>query len=267
MHLSPLLVFDFDGVLVDGMAEYWWSARRAALALRPQLCLPEQAPAGFRLLRPQIHKGWEMVLCALELSRSDLDLAAFLAEYNGHTEAALERWQLNAAQLQGSLEAVRHAALRDDRDGWLALHRPYPGVPERLRRLETEGSPWLVLTTKGEAFARELLAAAGLKPLAVYGHERGSKPEVLLQLSREQPLGQGARGAEAPPARGALRPLWFIEDRRPTLERVRATDGLAGVRCFLVSWGYLGPGDRHELPPGIQLLEPQQFAAPLARWP
>lgn len=267
MHPSPLLVFDFDGVLVDGMAEYWWSARRAALALRPEVHLPEQAPTGFRLLRPLIHKGWEMVLCALELGRSDLDLSAFLADYDGRIEAALARWQLEPAQLQGSLEAVRHAALRDDRDGWLALHRPYPGVPERLRRLETEGSPWLVLTTKGEAFARELLAAAGLKPLAVYGHERGSKPEVLLQLGREQPLGQPAPGQEPPPAREPLRPLWFVEDRRPTLEQVRATDGLAGVRCFLVSWGYLGPGDQQNLPPGIQLLEPQQFAAPLARWP
>jgi len=69
---SPLLVFDFDGVLVDGMAEYWWSARRAAEALaadRPgaPLSLPEQAPAGFARLRPLIHKGWEMVLMAAEL--------------------------------------------------------------------------------------------------------------------------------------------------------------------------------------------------------
>ncbi len=31
MRPAPLPVFDFDGVLVDGMPEYWWSARRAAL--------------------------------------------------------------------------------------------------------------------------------------------------------------------------------------------------------------------------------------------
>ncbi|MEA5411583.1 HAD family hydrolase, partial [Synechococcus sp. BA-120 BA3] len=41
MPERPLLVFDFDGVLVDGMVEYWWSARRAALAL-----LPAEAAAG-----------------------------------------------------------------------------------------------------------------------------------------------------------------------------------------------------------------------------
>jgi phosphoglycolate phosphatase-like HAD superfamily hydrolase len=47
----PLLVFDFDGVLVDGMEEYWWSARRAALELErqgpqkgPPLRLPEDIP-------------------------------------------------------------------------------------------------------------------------------------------------------------------------------------------------------------------------------
>jgi hypothetical protein len=34
-----------------------------------------------------------------------------------------------------------------------------------------------------------------------------------------------------------------------------------------VSWGYLGPGDREQLPSGIELLEPERFATPLADWP
>ncbi|MFM2157674.1 MAG: hypothetical protein RLZZ124_148 [Cyanobacteriota bacterium] len=250
MPLSPLLVFDFDGVLVDGMAEYWWSARGAALSLRPDVALPAQAPAGFRALRPLIHKGWEMVLTALELSRPDLELATYLADYDGCTKTALNRWQLTPESLQQSLEQLRSDAIRADAAAWRALHRPYPGVTERLRQLTSEGSDWLVLTTKGGAFARELLAGYGLEPRAVYGHEQGSKPEVLLQLSTAQPA-----------------PLWFIEDRRPTLETVRRTPGLEGVRCFLVSWGYLGPGDREALPAGISLLEPEAFARPLASWP
>jgi len=247
---APLLVFDFDGVLVDGMAEYWWSARRAALALRPEQTLPEQAPPAFTTLRPLIHKGWEMVLAALELSRADLDLATYLADYDRCLAAALARWQLTPETLQRCLETLRSAAIRDDAATWLALHRPYPGVPERLRALAAEGSDWLVLTTKGGAFARELLAAYALEPRAIYGHEQGSKPEVLLQLSAEQTA-----------------PLWFVEDRRPTLETVRRTPGLEAVRCFLVSWGYLGPGDRDDLPAGINLLEPDRFRLPLAEWP
>ena len=250
MSTHPLLVFDFDGVLVDGMAEYWWSARRAALALRPEQQLPEQAPAGFSALRPLIHKGWEMVLAALELSRADLDLSTYLSAYEACTTAALARWQLQPTTLQASLEQLRHDAIQHDPSSWLALHHPYPGVPERLRRLADEGSAWLVLTTKGGAFARELLQAYGLEPMAVYGHEQGSKPDVLLQLCSTQP-----------------QPLWFVEDRRPTLEAVRRTPGLEAVRCFLVSWGYLAPGDSHNLPNGIELLDPEQFAAPLAEWP
>ena len=250
MVQAPLLVFDFDGVLVDGMAEYWWSARRSALALRPEQELPQQAPAGFTLLRPLIHKGWEMVLAALELSRPDLDLPGYLADYERHTHEALRRWQLEPEQLQRCLEELRSTAIQQDPDAWQALHRPYPGVSERLQRLAEEGSPWLVLTTKGGSFARQLLAGYGLTPQAVYGHEQGSKPEVLLQLSREQ-----------------SRPLWFVEDRRPTLETVRRTDWLEAVRCFLVSWGYLAPSDSQDLPEGIQLLNPGQFSQPLASWP
>ena len=246
---APLLVFDFDGVLVDGMREYWWSARQAVLSLAPAMSLPEQAPAGFALLRPLIHKGWEMVLMAAELSRPDLDLSALLADYGAALEPALQRWGWDPSLLQGTLERVRSAAITADRAGWLSLHRFYPGVPERLTALAQEGAAWMVLTTKGGAFARELLAAAALEPAAVYGHEQGSKPEVLGRLQE--------------PGRG----VWFVEDRRPTLEQVRATPGLAAVRCFLVSWGYLGPGDRDQLPQGIALLEPQTFAAPLAQWP
>lgn len=250
MAQAPLLVFDFDGVLVDGMTEYWWSARRAALALRPEKTLPELAPAGFSLLRPLIHKGWEMVLCALELSRPDLDLPLYLADYDAQTQLALQRWQLEPEPLQRSLETLRSAAIQHDPASWQALHSLYPGVRERLLRLAEEDSPWLVLTTKGGSFARQLLEGYGLTPQAVYGHEQGSKPEVLLRLSQQQ-----------------SRPLWFVEDRRPTLENVCRTGGLEAVRCFLVSWGYLGPRDRDDLPAGIALLEPEQFSQPLADWP
>ena len=99
---------------------------------------------------------------------------------------------------------------------------------------------------------QQLLQAAGLNPWALYGHEQGSKSEVLAQL-----LTGVAQG----------RPIWFVEDRRPTLELVRSQAALAAVRCFLVSWGYLAPGDGVGLPEGIAWLESTAFASPLAQWP
>jgi phosphoglycolate phosphatase-like HAD superfamily hydrolase len=246
---GPLLVFDFDGVLVDGMAEYWWSSRQAVQLLDPGLPLPDEAPEAFVRLRPRIHHGWEMVLVAAELSRPGGEGAALEADYSGALPRVLARsgWQPQA--LQAALEEVRRQAIATDRLHWLALHRPYPGVPERLRCLAAEAADWAVLTTKGAAFAAELLAAAALQPLLLFGHEQGSKPAVLLQLQLKQ------------------RPLWFIEDRRPTLETVRATPGLEQVRCFLAAWGYLGPEDPIDLPERIALLEPETFQAPLAIWP
>jgi len=248
---TSLLVFDFDGVLVDGMPEYWWAARGAACQLNPAVSLPSEAPAGFAQLRPLIHKGWEMVLMAAELSRPDLDLAALLADYDRGLAAALARWSWSPVQLQQALEVFRSAGIAQDRAAWLARHRFYPGVPERLRALAGEGAAWMVLTTKGAAFARELLAAAGLEPAALFGHEAGSKPDVLEALVADH--------------RAAV--VHFIEDRRPTLEAVRLRPGLDAVRCHLVSWGYLGPRDDQNLPASISWLTPELFGAPLAAWP
>jgi phosphoglycolate phosphatase-like HAD superfamily hydrolase len=244
----PLLVFDFDGVLVDGMAEYWWAARTAALRLAPGLDLPPVAPPAFARLRPLIHKGWEMVLMAAELARPDLQLSPLLADYGSALAAALQRWGWDAALLQDTLEQVRAEAIATDLPAWLGLHRFYPGVVERLQGLAREGADWAVLTTKGSVFAGRILAAAGLEPWALYGHEQGSKPAVLRQLLERRA------------------PLWFVEDRRPTLEAVRADPELAAVRCFLVSWGYLGPDDHRDLPAGIAWLDPARFASPLAQW-
>ena len=252
--MGPLLLFDFDGVLVDGMPEYWWSAREAAQRLDPSLELPEHAPADFARLRPSIHKGWEMVLvaaeCGVRVSRGAADSLITAVDYAAALEPALTRWGWTPAQLQTVLEEVRGEAVQRERQTWLGRHRFYPGVVERLGRLAAEGADWGVLTTKGGAFAAEILAAAGLRPHCLYGHEQGSKPEVLLRLHQ---LG---------------RPLWFIEDRRPTLMAVRGTAGLEAVRCFLVSWGYLAPGDAQGLGElGIGWLTPDRFAAPLAQWP
>ena len=253
--LSPsLLVFDFDGVIVDGMNEYWWSARRACLQLNPTVDLPESTPPQFRQLRPWIHHGWEMVLSAALISEQcgpleQLGVQAFVYDYTAHCTAALERFGWTPALLQLTLEAVRADAVRTDRDAWLALHQSYPGVPERLTAFSEENIAWAVLTTKARDFTAELLASMGLKPERLDGHESGSKPEVLRRLACDWKLSG------------------FVEDRRATLETVRATRGLEALPCWLVSWGYLRPSDVTDLSGAIRLLRPEQFAAPLADWP
>ena len=69
MSDRSLLVFDFDGVIVDGMAEYWWSSWHASgsLGADPSGLTSDVVPEAFRALRPWVHHGWEMVLLAAEL--------------------------------------------------------------------------------------------------------------------------------------------------------------------------------------------------------
>jgi len=248
-----LLVFDFDGVIVDGMEEYWWSARRAALSLSPEAVLPERIPEAFRSLRPWIHHGWEMVLIASLFSDARWSLMTggvdgVIRDYSAFCTEGLSRFGWTPSFLQERLEQVRREAVLTDRAGWLAMHRPYPGVPERLASLDDEGVSWAVLTTKGKAFTAELLASMGLTPACLDGRESGPKPEVLLSLSRDWHL----RG--------------FIEDRKATLETVRSTAGLERLPCWLASWGYLKPEDPTTQPDGVTLLSPEGFAGPLASW-
>ena len=245
----PLIVFDFDGVIVDGMAEYWWSARTAAQSLLPEVEPPDTAsvPDAFRQLRPWVHHGWEMVLLAAELT--DLEPESWIRDYDAMQQKAMQRRGWKAEQLQDALDRTRQKAVRTDRDAWLALHQPYPGMVARLSSLASEGADWAVLTTKSEAFTAELLASMGLQPWRLDGRESGSKPEVLLKLQRDRPLRA------------------FLEDRRATLETVLATPGLESLSCLLVSWGYLRPMDRSDLGKGIHLLQPADLAAPLAEWP
>ena len=252
------MVFDFDGVIVDGICEYWWSARRACQNLLHGKCnseeLPEVVPKPFQLLRPWVHHGWEMVLIAAELLRPESSLLlhgpiTFSNNYDLHCQQALQAWGWDAFELQQALERVRHEAIHKDRAAWLAKHQSFPGVVRRLKHLKNEGVEWAVLTTKGVSFTAELLKCFHLSPTLLYGHESGSKTKVLLQLAAERAL----KG--------------FIEDRRSTLETVLATPGLSNLPCYLAKWGYLKPEDLRFVPQGIHLLKLETLSHPLASWP
>jgi phosphoglycolate phosphatase-like HAD superfamily hydrolase len=250
-----VLITDFDGVVIDGMAEYWWAASCCAKRLLPDLGpLPEAPPPLFKALRPRVLAGWEMPVLAALVGGKTLPEQDFLQNYSTALTASLALLGWHQAELTQLLDQVRQEAIASDRSAWLAKHQPYPWMQERLWRFQQEGEPWQVLTTKSAKFTEELLAAHGLHPLAVHGREAGAKPQVLARLltSAEQPN----------------RTRWrFLEDRRLSLEEVLATPGLEQVNCLLVSWGYLLAADKENLPARICLLDPEILALPLDDWP
>ena len=76
---KPLLVLDFDGVIVDGIKEYWSSSRQTCLNIlsakeKEIISFPREIPKAFRAMRPWVHYGWEMVILAAECSNKTSQL-------------------------------------------------------------------------------------------------------------------------------------------------------------------------------------------------
>ena len=230
MAAPAILALDFDGVLCDGMREYFESAWRAYRRLRP--AVPDEPPTGlferFARLRPLVETGWEMVVLvhALLARASEAELSrewrpdAWLADLGGSREA-----------VGAGLDRVRDEWIARDETGWLESHRFYRGVIERLRGLGGGSVRIVVVTTKEGRFARKLLARQGvsLGDEDVYGKEaRRPKRTILLELVAG---GDAAR-------------VWFVEDRIRTLEDVKKEPALDRARLFLAAWGYNTADDR-----------------------
>lgn len=249
MNRPAILALDLDGVIVDGMEEYWRSSLHVAQSFgAPWLGPDGEAPPAFRRIRPWVHTGWEMVVVTWALAHGAA-AEAFLQDYPG----ALRQWQMRLGQssavLQGALDRHRRDDLLGDPQGWLAQHRLHAGVEERLRRCRSEGVDWVVITTKGKDFAAALLAQDDLQPMAIYGREDGPKVRVLRRLLEQR------------------QPIWFVEDRLPTIEAVIADHQLRGVGCYLAAWGYLRHDDRQQLRLPAHWLDHATFCAPFHTWP
>jgi len=205
-------------------------------------------------MRPWVHHGWEMVILAAECSdkASQLNLKGienFSKNYQIECSLALEKWGWSPSQLQEALNQTRREAISNNFNQWLNFHQPFSLVTQRLKTLEKEGIEFAVLTTKSIEFTKKLLDCFDLQPKLVFGHESGSKVDVLNQLLQTRII-QG-----------------FIEDRRTTLEKVLENQPLrSSIPCYLASWGYLKPQDRNNLPSGIKLLNLDILREPISKW-
>jgi phosphoglycolate phosphatase-like HAD superfamily hydrolase len=265
MAAPALLALDFDGVVCDGRPEYFETAWQAYVAAWPTP-LTQTRPAAvaerFAALRPLIESGWEMPLLIHALL-AGVDPAA-LADRHGWRAAApglLQAAGVSRETLGRALNGVRDESFARDAAGWLAHHRFYAGVVDRLVSLLGGSTRVVIVTTKTERFARQLLigADARLADMSVIGREPGKpvpKPDILSALAEEAGLGADAAG------------LWFVEDMLETLETTSARPDLAGARLFLAEWGYNTPADRARAAGGrIALLSLAGFAGRFEDWP
>lgn len=253
-----LLALDFDGVICDGLLEYFQTAWRTYLEVWSprESTYPNDLPPRFYRTRPVIETGWEMPLLirALILGFSESNI---LSDWHSISRQLLEQEHLSPEVLGSRLDQIRAQWIATDLPGWLALHRFYPGVCDRLRViLEQDMIQLRIITTKEERFVRSLLGQQGiiLDPGIIFGkgHKQPKHQTLrdLMTLSDPSPL------------------IWFVEDRMNTLLSVQGQPDLQQVTLFLADWGYNTPMERRLVAeyPHIRLLSLSQFTQDFEAW-
>jgi hypothetical protein len=262
MASVDILALDFDGVLCDGMGEYFETSRRTYERAWPGGPAPGDAllPA-FRRLRPVIMTGWEMplLLRAIATARAEADVLRDWAAVRDAVAGAGPRPRDELEHLlKTGLDEVRREWIAADRRGWIAENVPYCGLDD-LRRLVAEPARAVLVTTKEGEFARLILDDWGVRLADVEGKEAGThKCDNLRALIAAHVAAHGRRPV-----------LWFVEDRLETLLHVTTHTDLEDVGLFLAAWGYNTAEIRGSLRPSgrVRLLELDQFRKGLGAWP
>ncbi len=255
---SPtVLALDFDGVLCDGLKEYFITAWQAYCNIwQPTSHTP---PAGlaesFYRLRPVVETGWEMPVVLRAVLRG-VSEAAILQDWSAIAHQLVTDENLTSTELVAQVDSTRDQWIATDLESWLAEHRFYPGVCDRLKAiLETEIHVAIISTKEGR-FIQQLLEQQGidLTELQLLGKEvKRSKGDILLEL--KQVFGQDAV-------------FWFVEDRLKTLQGIQKRLELADVELFLADWGYNTEGDRAQAAqdPLIHLISLENFSRDFLHW-
>ncbi|MEH2466664.1 HAD family hydrolase [Nostoc sp.] len=256
---SPtVLALDFDGVICDGLIEYFEVAWRTYCEIWSPAndTPPDDLALRFYRLRPVIETGWEMPVLIKALVDGIPD-EKILHEWVIIAPKLLLNDKLQAREIGAKLDNQRDEWISTDLDGWLSLHRFYPGIVEKLKLTLDSGVKLYIVTTKEGRFVQQLLQQEGvnLPAPAIFGKEvKRPKYEIMRELKQAET--------------DKLVSLWFVEDRLKTLQLVQQQIDLEDVKLFLADWGYNTQAEREaaQNDPRIKLLSLSQFAKDFSAW-
>ena len=248
MEEQKLFLFDFDGVIVDGMKEYWNSSLLAcdkflnSSNINIESDLYEQVSDTFKEIRPWVKYGWEMVVIVHEIIKKENPLnsknkKSFISQYYQNCQKIIHDNSWVAEDLQKFLDKSRQYQINQDFEMWVNLHKPFHEVIDFIAGLKKDQIKSGIITTKGNIFASRILHKLEIFPEFVFGYESGTKSEIAKKLSRKYEI------------------IGFIEDRKNTLIEIKQNPDTKHIPCFLAEWGYLKESDSDSLPKEIKLLK------------
>jgi len=225
MIKQKILALDFDGVICNGLEEYFQSSQKCYQKIWSEI--PDQKLREyFYQLRPVIEYGWEMpvLLRALILNYSPLEI---LDHWLIIRDKIVKLENINPQNLIKILDQVRDEWTNHNLDDWLSIQTSYQGIVETLQNILNSEILLYIISTKEGRFIKQILAKFKLKLKDKYliGKEcKRPKSETLRLIIEEENID---------PAE-----IYFIEDRLDTLELIEKQEDLEKVSLFLADWGY-----------------------------
>ena len=259
MKEKELFLFDFDGVIVDGMDEYWHSSLLACKYYLNSKDICSDINTNLKTsnifisLRPWIKYGWEMVIITHEIIKrnnplNDQNKNNFLADYQKNCNEIIKKNSWDSENLQNCLNKARELQISDNFDQWISLHSPFIEVVKFIKCAKKNGYKIGIITTKGKLFTQKILKKIDINPDFLYGYESGSKTEIITNLINDFKI------------------IGFLEDRLKTLVNIVNDSQTSNVPCYLADWGYLKEEDRINLPTNIKLLRLNDLKNKLANF-
>ena len=254
-----LLALDFDGVICDGLQEYFQTTCRAYDRIWTRDILRDRDifANSFYALRPVIETGWEMPVLLRALVGGETE-KKILEDWPSIRDCIIAQEQLNGKEIARIVDGVRDEWIASNLEEWLGLHRFYPGIIEQLQRtLQEEQTQVVIITTKEGRFAQKLLQKQGINipQESIFGKEvKRPKSETLRQLMANPNANTDK--------------IWFVEDRLKTLKLVAEQPDLSDVVLYLADWGYNTKKMRDSIAnhSRIHLLSLEEFARNFAEW-
>ena len=245
---KKLILFDFDGVIIDGINEYWSSSLLASkkyllpYKIEQNFNIQEKVSSTFVDIRPWVKYGWEMVLITHEIIKKNDPLNhenknQFIQNYKKNCREILKKNLWEPKILQTYLDKARECQISDNFEKWIELHRPFTQVVEFIRKAKKNNYQIGIITTKRSTFTLKILNNFNIYSDLIFGYESGSKIKIISKLKQEFEI------------------VGFLEDRRQTLINIRNNSETKHISCFLADWGYLKKSDRINLPNEIKLIK------------
>jgi FMN phosphatase YigB (HAD superfamily) len=226
-----MLIFDFDGVLMNSLDEVALTTYNAATGslvtfLAEVPSVPIELFKNNRFHVQQIGDAISLMNWCLENQKIDLQKILTLEEYQavaaGATTALIDRTNL--------IYETRKRFIDMDTMRWLALHHPYQPLWDEL--VKRQNHPFVILTNKNHEATLHLCRHFGLDVKAgdIYSGDHGVPKTENMRRIRD---------------RFGKKQFSFIDDSVKNLKELDIYFNKDKKKCslLLASWGYLGPED------------------------